>query len=192
MEIFKAFTDTELVLRRFIRKFVSGVHDVEDICQETVTRALEAERSRLIEDPGSFLFGVTRNVIRKRLEKQSRLLIEFVNDFDPQDYAADEPSVEQLLDGQQQMLEFMNVVATLPPQCQRVFVLKKVYGYLNREIADELDISISTVEKHVAAGLKRCLDELDKREAASSAEMDGLSYHDSGAGVSKPAVEEKT
>ena len=39
-------------------------------------------------------------------------------------------------------------VRQLPEQCRRVFVLKKVYGYSQREIAKELSLSESTVEKH--------------------------------------------
>jgi DNA-binding NarL/FixJ family response regulator len=31
-----------------------------------------------------------------------------------------------------------------------------VYGYTQKEIAKELDISESTVEKHIAVGFKRC------------------------------------
>jgi len=35
-------------------------------------------------------------------------------------------------------------------------VLKKVYGYSQKEIAIKLDISENTVEKHIATGIKRC------------------------------------
>lgn len=151
------------MLKGFLRRFVSNDHDIEDICQETVTRALEAERSREIKEPRAFLFGVARNVVRKRLDKQSRSLIDFVGDFSADYVESDEPSLEQQLDERQRMLIFMESVATLPRQCQRVFVLKKVYGYRHKEIAAKLGISISTVEKHAAAGLKRCMDEMEKR-----------------------------
>ena len=41
--------------------------------------------------------------------------------------------------------------------------MKKVYGYSHKEIAGKLDISVSTVEKHVATGLKRCSEEVMRR-----------------------------
>jgi RNA polymerase sigma-70 factor (ECF subfamily) len=155
------------VLKGFLRRFVSSDHDIEDICQETVTRALEAERSREIKEPRAFLFGVARNVVRKRLDKQSRSLIDFVDDFSSDHFESGEPSIEQHLDGRQRMLMFTASVATLPRQCQRVFILKKVYGYSHKEIAAKLEISVSTVEKHAAAGLKRCMDEMEKRQEQS-------------------------
>ena len=47
-------------------------------------------------------------------------------------------------------------VRHLPLQCRRAFILKKVYGYSQREVARELNLSESTVEKHIALGIKRC------------------------------------
>jgi RNA polymerase sigma-70 factor (ECF subfamily) len=34
--------------------------------------------------------------------------------------------------------------------------MRKVYGYSQKEIARALDIGESTVEKHIAYGIKRC------------------------------------
>ncbi|MBK7171618.1 MAG: RNA polymerase sigma factor [Gammaproteobacteria bacterium] len=156
--IVSVFWHNEVPLKRFLRRFTSSHHDVDDICQETILRALEAERDREIREPRAFLYGIARNVVRDRLDRESRSIIDFIADFSPDEYLHHEPSVEEQLDSRKRMMLFTEAAATLPGQCQRVFVLKKVYGYSHKEIARELDISISTVEKHVAAGLKRCLE----------------------------------
>ncbi|MBT5330464.1 MAG: sigma-70 region 4 domain-containing protein, partial [Porticoccaceae bacterium] len=59
--------------------------------------------------------------------------------------------------------------------------LKKVYGYSQREIAEELGISENTVEKHVALGVKRCTLFLIEREVprGSSKETSRV-VHDGG------------
>ena len=51
---------------------------------------------------------------------------------------------------------FCRAVGGLPEQCRRAFILKKVYGLSQQEIADRLSISQSTVEKHIAKGLLMC------------------------------------
>ncbi len=158
LRIFGVFQENESILKRFLRRFTSSRQDVEDICQETVLRALEAEQSRQIQEPRAFLFGVARNIVRKDLDKKSRSLIDFVEDFAPQEYPVEEPSLEEQLDAHQRMILFGQAVATLPSQCQKVFLMKKVHGYSHKEIARKLDISVSTVEKHASAGLKRCSD----------------------------------
>lgn len=161
--ILSAFRENESILKKFLRRFTSNAHDIEDITQETILRALRAEKTTEIEQPRAFLFGVARNVAKKELEKKSKSIVDFIEDFGSQEYISDEPSVEDGVAGRQEMLIFAEAVSTLPPQCQKVFVLKKVYGYSHQEIAKELGISISTTEKHVAAGLKRCTQFLDQR-----------------------------
>ena len=61
------------------------------------------------------------------------------------------------------MMVFWEAVTTLPPQCQKVFVLKRVYGYSHKEISKKMKISVSTVEKHAASGLKRCSEFMERK-----------------------------
>lgn len=59
MAVFGTFRTSEQALRRFLHRFISCRDDIEDICQETLVCALEAERSQLILEPRAFLFGVS-------------------------------------------------------------------------------------------------------------------------------------
>jgi RNA polymerase sigma-70 factor (ECF subfamily) len=52
---------------------------------------------------------------------------------------------------------FCDAIRHLPTQTRKVFVLKKVYGYSQKEIAQELSLSESTIEKHISNGTKRCM-----------------------------------
>jgi RNA polymerase sigma-70 factor (ECF subfamily) len=69
---------------------------------------------------------------------------------------------------------FCEAVRKLPAQCRRVFVLKKVYGYSQLEIAEELGLSESTVEKHVALGVRRCHKFMNDRASSSSGSINPL------------------
>lgn len=155
LSIAETFLGNEKILKQFLRRFTSNKHDIEDICQETVVRALEAEKSKKINEHKAFLFGISRNIVRTKLDKESKSIIDFIEDCTPQEYLVNEPTIEDNLDSRKRMLLFMEAVTTLPKQCQKVFILNKVKGYSHKEIAVELDISISTIEKHVALGLKR-------------------------------------
>ena len=46
-------------------------------------------------------------------------------------------------------------VSQLSEQCRRVFLLSRVTGLKNREIAERLNISVKTVEKHIGAALSQ-------------------------------------
>lgn len=45
------------------------------------------------------------------------------------------------------------IVNSLPEQCRRVFLLSRKSGLKNREIADQLGISVKAVEKHISKAL---------------------------------------
>ncbi len=166
--VFTVFLENEAVIKRFLRRFSSNSHDIEDISQETILRALHAEQNKEIREPRAFLFGVAKNIARKSLEKKSKSLIDFIEDFAEQEYLSNEPGIDEHIEGRRKMLVFWEAVAGLPPQCQKVFVLKKVHGYSHKEIAKDLDISISTVEKHAATGLKRCSEYMEIHQAGIS------------------------
>ena len=49
--------------------------------------------------------------------------------------------------------EIATYVETLPPQCRRIFLLSRTYGMKNKEIADQLGISIKAVEKQITKAI---------------------------------------
>lgn len=45
------------------------------------------------------------------------------------------------------------LIESLPEQCRKVFILSRKYELKNREIAEELGLSVKTVEKHISKAL---------------------------------------
>lgn len=54
-----------------------------------------------------------------------------------------------------------DAIDSLPERCREVFLLSKVEGLKNREIAERLTISEKTVERHMSIALSKLRDELD-------------------------------
>lgn len=168
--VLSVFLEHQAGLKRFLRRIAPASLDVEDISQETILRALQAEREREILEPRAYLFVIARNIVRDALDKKTRSVIDFIEDFSPETLFSNEPPVEEQVESRQRLLLFLEAVATLPEQCQQVFVLKKVYGYSHREISRKLRISVSTTEKHVATGLKRCSEFIERHEASQGSQ----------------------
>ena len=169
-KIFGVFQANKGLIASVLRRFRLSQIDIADFTQETILRALEAEKRTQINEPKRFLVGIAKNVARAELERRSKMTTSLLDDFDPDSYVSDEPAVDDAVDARGRMRAFGAAVAALPPQCQRVFLLKHVYGASHKEIADKLDIALSTVEKHVALGLKRCREEMLKQQTADNAD----------------------
>ena len=56
---------------------------------------------------------------------------------------------------------YTEAIAILPEKCREVFVLSKIEGLKNREIAEKLNISEKTVERHMSIALSKLREELD-------------------------------
>ena len=151
------FLEHQSSLKRFIARFFSRPQDVEDVVQETYLRAFGAVKAgEDLRSPKAFLFRIARNVALNELATKSRLLTDYMEDSQLQDVIDHGSSTEDQVAGQEKLAMFCGAVATLPAQCRRAFLMRKVYGLSHKEIAERLGISTSTVEKHIASGLLRC------------------------------------
>jgi RNA polymerase sigma factor (sigma-70 family) len=152
-----SFVEHQSALRRFIARFFSRPQDIEDVAQEAYLRAFDAQRAgQLVRSPKAFLFRIARNVALNELARKSRLLTDYIEDSAAQDVVDKGSSAEEQVIGQEKLVLFCRAVASLPVQCRKAFLMRKAYGLSHREISEQLGISISTVEKHVASGLQRC------------------------------------
>lgn len=151
-------------IQRSLAKVASTIappKEIEDIVQETYVRICEMSNEEHIQSPRSFMYRIVKNLALdhvKRAEHRLSISLDDNQDADIQDWLeqASEDSTFNTVASKEEFELFCRAVRQLPIQCRRVFILKKVYGYSQKEIAADLDISESTVEKHIAFGIKRC------------------------------------
>lgn len=95
----------------------------------------------------SYLYTAVRhgalNVLKKQLieRKHNPQLTEFVEFLQTSEYSDEE---------QEEINRIRRVMAELPKQCLKVFLMSAVDGKKYQDIADELDISINTVKTHIS------------------------------------------
>jgi RNA polymerase sigma-70 factor (ECF subfamily) len=135
--------------------------EVEDIVQETYVRVCQADRIDRIRTPRSFMFRTARNLALDHVKSSEYRLSVSADDASNAEYAcADRPGDATFtsVSSNEEFARFCEAVRHLPMQCRRAFVLRKVYGYSQREIAAEMKLSENTVEKHIATGIRKCGD----------------------------------
>lgn len=142
------------LLLRIISRIVRP-DDIEDIVQETFLHSLAASRKQQIENPRAFMAKIARNIALNHIGRAEQRLNLSMEEVEGLDGLLDEsaPSPEREHQSAEEFKVFCNAVAQLPPVCRKVFIMCKVFGLSQKEIAAQLQISAKTVEQHVARGM---------------------------------------
>jgi len=162
--ISKAFMEQQRPLKAFISRFIRGPQDIDDIAQETFVRAFLAEQKGDIQHPKAYIYRVARNLAFETLTKKSTQLTSYIEDSCDQSLLESGEDIENKAIVMEKFDRVKIAIAEMPPQCQRVFIMHKVYGFKYREISQQLGISVSTVEKHMMTGLKKCRQSMKSQE----------------------------
>ena len=160
----------ERALRRYLARFFHNVADVEDVLQETYARLLSLNDSSAaaVHNWHAFLFTSARNAALDRLRKNRVVSLDALAEMGSVDVLDQSPSAEEGLNTRQELALLMDAIASLPDRCREALTLRKLYGLSQREIAQRLAITESTVEKHVAHGVRLCAERMFAKRAAAA------------------------
>ena len=144
-------------VRARLKRLCPPGFDVDDLVAESLAKAYVAKDIERITAGRSYLFAIARNLLLDAVRRQAIVSLDFVADLD---VLRSDESTENALVARDQLRHLFKAVDTLPPQCRRVFLLRRVYDYAPREVAAEMGLSVSTVEKHLARSLALLADAL--------------------------------
>lgn len=155
--IFKAYFPR---LMAFARKFIEDREVTEDIIQEVFLKVWEKRKEIEEETFHSYLFTLARNACLNHIKHQKIAAKYRINLEDKAKeeglYYADffsDPFHQTIFTEVQSEIE--RIIDNLPDQTQKVFRLSRFDGLKNPEIANLLDISLRTVEKHNTRALQK-------------------------------------
>ncbi|QIA08602.1 RNA polymerase sigma factor [Draconibacterium halophilum] len=143
-------------LKGYCKLFVSDDNKVEDLIQETFITLWEKRNSIKTEHSiESFLFVILRNnclnfLRNEKMEKTTFSIdVEEVSELQYL-YQIDFLGKEEKSLEEQLIESFQEAVDELPDKMKQVFTLCKIEGRKQKEVAEEIGISLKMVEKHIA------------------------------------------
>lgn len=128
--------------------------DPDDIIQEAYAILADLDRVDGIAFPRAYLFQVARSVVSRQLRRARVVPIHAIEDVTQLEHADDQPSPERVAIDRDELGRLARAIAAMPNKTQQAFVLRRVDGLSQREIAARMAISENTVEKHISRGLR--------------------------------------
>ncbi|MCF6215899.1 MAG: sigma-70 family RNA polymerase sigma factor [Emcibacter sp.] len=141
-------------LERFFRRRVRVQVEVDDLIQEVFYRLIRRHGQSEIENPQAYLFQIAANILRDRFRRAQKTRNDDHQLFDEALHAHDDISPERILIGRDQVRFLKSAMLELPEKTRNIFILQRFEDMKYHEIAVHLDISVSTVEKHMMKAIK--------------------------------------
>ncbi|MFD0912072.1 sigma-70 family RNA polymerase sigma factor [Methylophilus luteus] len=142
-------------LQGWLRKKTGNSWDAADIAHDTFVRVMDKDKLQLGAEPRALLVHIAKGLVidRWRHQQVEQAYRETLAQLSPELW----PSVEE----QQLLLESLQQVdrllQSMPGQTRAIFLLAQLDGLTYQQIAQQLDISLITVKRHMRKAYLECL-----------------------------------
>lgn len=137
------------LLLRFVQRIVGSATSAEDVTQSLWLRAQRIADIPPIANPRAYLYRLAANLAIDHLKGETR---RSRTDVDAQAllWGCDEAlAADRVVIANDTLARVEAAARALPEQTRRVFELHRYEGLTQREVADRLGVSTTTVEKHM-------------------------------------------
>jgi RNA polymerase sigma factor (sigma-70 family) len=143
-------------MRAFVMRFVRNAGDAEDIVQDAFARGWPALAAGTIDSPRAFLLRTARNLalnhIRNARFRNSDTSRASIDDAFRRPVA----SAEDQFIASEEEAGCQRLLDELPTRCRQAFVLRVVEELSYKEMSEHMNLSVSTIEKHIGKGKQIC------------------------------------
>lgn len=130
---------------------------VDDVVQETYAKLATLSTVDHITNPRAYFFRAALSVVITEVRKAPVVSFESMTEIERLSIESNEVPIDTQAEERQELRMVATAIAQLPVKCREVFILRKVHGLSQRETAQHLGISESTVEKHVGRGTRHLM-----------------------------------
>ncbi len=158
-------------LRGWLRRRLVPADDVEDIVQECYCRLAQLRSIEEIDSPRAYLFTMARNLAHRQRRHARVVRIESISAAETDELACDIPLPDRVAVARQEVDRVQRAIATLSDRARRIFVMRRVEGLSQKEIAAALGVTETIVENDASRSLRAIVRQLTEEDAESADRM---------------------
>ena len=145
-------------LVRYLARKVPNNEDANDLAQEALLRMHKTQQSRQLENARAFLYKTANNLVVDQLRRakvhDKYVSLEMLPEQSDEDNDKFAPSAERTVSAEEELDQIYKVVDQMPEKVRRAFLMHRGKDMSYAEIADDMNVSTSMVEKYIIQALK--------------------------------------
>lgn len=143
----------EAAIRAWLRTRAMDI-DVDDIIQEMYARIASIASTDDIRDPRQYATQTAFSILANQFRRARIVPIAAMANLEELGISAPEVSADTVLEFRDELRALETTLAELPERCRHAFLLRRVEGLSQKEVAARLFISEKTVEKYMAQAVR--------------------------------------
>ncbi len=168
-----AISKHDRMLVRWLAQKFGDMDTAKDIAQNAYLRVWRYAETNNIDNPRALIFKTAANLAANEFRSRRRAYFVTVaptnDDHDALELVAtDDPSPERSAVAKQDLQASMTAIMGLPKRIRRAFILSRFMGKNYQEIAIDLGVSESSIEKYIITALKVLRDAINQDGVASN------------------------
>lgn len=153
--------------RAYAHRLMRNSDDAEDLVQEAYSRLFRLDNWAHIANPHAFTMRILHNEAMERFRRADVVPIDRGAALTAMEPIDDDPGPHATVAARAELKRVAQAIEALPARCRQAIHLRRIDGLSPKEVAAKMEISVSTVEKHLTKGLRLLFDRLAKQDEAS-------------------------
>lgn len=135
----------------YVYRLLGEKEDAEDVVQELfLTLWNNRKKIAIVENVSGYLYKMAKNLALNHIRTQTNYKTVLENREEQLPYYEENP-----LETEEFRMALYDCINLLPGRCKEVLLLHRVKGLKQKEIADQLSISVKTIKNQIWASLQR-------------------------------------
>ncbi|QLF93810.1 RNA polymerase sigma factor [Pseudomonas sp. ABC1] len=131
-----------------------------DLTQESFLRLAEQKHGERIENVPAYLYRTAQNLLINHHRQQRCHKTDLASDEQLAEVESNDRALEDVVAARQRVERLQRAMDELPPRTREIFRLNRIEGLTYTQVARMLEVSDSTVQKHLAMALAHVMERL--------------------------------
>ena len=154
----REFLSLEGALTRYLRRNWRNELEVAELRQDIYARVIEGAQAQIPRNAKAWLFATARNHLINTARRGRIVSMDAIADLENSDLAADLATPERVLSARDELRLVQAGLDRLPARCREVILLRRVEGLSQKQVAERMGITLSTVEQQTTKGMRALVD----------------------------------